>query len=413
MRWPGSMREWPADDVVLEYLRIGKTHAGSEPSETLVRLLTAESFQPFGLSTTRRVPDRAAHGRAVEAGLHAAELAMSLGRPDLASAALDGATSAPIDLGMYGEAMGTIEQRLALVPQIEDPWELGDIYAMATWTHMMLGDPRTALRYAEQGIALIDHRSAEGVALHCVSWAAFAEFQLGGWDSVLERAAMCSRMLGDRADAPPYFTAHAFCAAATIHRVRDEQLEFERQRAVVDSLLGATSGHHFQGAAAAWIASIAIREGRFDEADALLASSRTTVTDTPRPFIEMVQAELLAATERWDETPAYLDRTRSYASEAGLLALPHHLDRLEGRWAEAMGQVDAAAALLRGAVTGLSTLGHVWDAARCQLDLAEVLAAGDRRDDARSIAREALPVFRRLGARRELSRCEDIVGTAR
>ena len=406
MRWPGSMRTWPDDDVVARYLEIGKVHAGDEPSETLVRLLTAEAFQPFGSMTRRRPADRAVHDHAVHAGLQAAELAMSIGRPDLASAALDGAASAPIDLGLYGETRDTIARRLALVEEIDDEWELGDIYAMAAWTNMMLGDPRTALRWAREGAALLEEEGAEGVAIHSISWAAFAEFQLGEWDATLEREATCARILRDRAEAPPYFTAHAFCAAAMIHRVREELAEYERLRPALETLLGGFSTHSFQGAARGWVASLAIREGRFDDAEGLLATAREARTDTPRPFIEAVTADLLAAAERFDEVPAYLHETRTYASAAGLLALPCHLDRLEGRWAAAMDDTGRAVATLERAAEGLDALGHRWDGARCSLDLTEVLAGTDRRDDARRRLDAVIPVFAELGARAEIERCD-------
>ncbi|HSL10275.1 MAG TPA: adenylate/guanylate cyclase domain-containing protein, partial [Actinomycetota bacterium] len=80
MRWPGSMREWPDDDVVTRYLQIGFEHAGTATDETRVRLLAARAFMPFGLVTTRSYAgDREAHDRAVADGLEAADLALEIG----------------------------------------------------------------------------------------------------------------------------------------------------------------------------------------------------------------------------------------------------------------------------------------------------------------------------------------------
>ncbi len=333
-------------------------------------------------------------------------MASSIGRPDLASAALDGATSASIDLGLYGEVRGTIARRLALIEAIDDPWELGDIYAMTAWTNMMLGDPRTALRWAREGAALLEDEGAEGVAIHSISWAAFAEFQLGEWDRALEREATCTRILRDRAEAPPYFTAHAFCAAAMIHRVRGELAEYEQLRHALETLLGEFATHSFQGAARAWVARLAIREARFDDAAELLATARGARTDTPKPFVEAVTAELLSAAERWDEVPTYLVEARTYASAAGLLALPFYLDRLEGHWAAAVTEDgERAVAMLDRAASGLDALGHRWDAARCTLELAEVLTLAGRRDEASDRLVAVTGVFADLRSRVELERC--------
>ena len=409
MRWPGSMRAWPDDDVVLRYLELGLAHASQEPNETLVRLLTAQAFRPFGLATTRPdASDRRAHDDAVAAGLRAADLALSIGRTDLASAALDGAISAPIDLGLYGEARPTIERRLALVADIDDPWERGDIYAMAAWEAAMLGEPRTALRHAEAGCALLEEQGAEGVALHSAAWGAFAEFQLGEWDAALERLALCRRLLGDRADDPPYFAAQAFCSAAMIHRLRDEAAEVERLRPIIGKLLGDVATHHGQGSARAWTAWIAIRDGRFRDADELLAAARRLTTRTQRPLVESIAAELLAASERWDAVPAFLAETRAYAAEGRLLALPLHLDRLEARAAAARGDLEAAAARLAGAAAGFAELEIVWEAARCELEVAEAAAALGRDGAARAALGRAAPVFERLRSRAELTRCRSV-----
>ncbi|HSL10116.1 MAG TPA: hypothetical protein VLA82_02215, partial [Actinomycetota bacterium] len=334
-----------------------------------------------------------------------------IGRPDLASGALDGATSAAVDLGLYGDTRGPVERRLALADAVDDPWERGDIYAMATWTYVMLGEARTALRWAQEGANLVEEQGAEGVSLHSFAWGAFAQFELGAWDAALEWTVRCRARLGDRVETPPYFTAHAFCSAAMIHRLRDESAELEALRPTLRSLLGEGPVHHFQGAARAWMAWLAIRERRFDEAERLVEETRSTATDTPRPFIARVQAELLAAAGRWADVPAFLDEARAYAHDAGLRALPLHLDRLEARACAAAGDAERASRSFASAADGFAELEHRWEAARCDLELAETTVADDP-EAARRTAGRAIVVFRELRSVDELRRAERLVGAS-
>jgi hypothetical protein len=49
-----------------------------------------------------------------------------------------------------------------------------------------------------------------------------------------------------------------------------------------------------------------------------------------RPFSSQVLATTLAEAGAWERVPAFLSEARAYAARAELLALPAHLDRLEG-----------------------------------------------------------------------------------
>ena len=61
------------------------------------------------------------------------------------------------------------------------------------------------------------------MALHNLSWRAFAAFSLGNWEEVVD--AILPRVvttLGERRNDPPYFTAHAFGAAAFVRDARGD-----------------------------------------------------------------------------------------------------------------------------------------------------------------------------------------------
>ena len=403
------MTSWPDDEVVIGYLETGLDHAGDEPSEALVRLLTSKAFLPFGLSHPGPDAGGRDHELAVEAGHRAAELALELGRPDLASAALDGASSAAIDLGLYGRSWTTTERRLALVPSIDDPWELGDTFAMAAWEASMIGDAREALRHAEAGLELLDRQGAEGLVLHNLAWASFSEFLLGAWDSIVERRlALARQLLGERADRPPYFAQNAYGSAAFVHAVRDETEELEPLRPVLTFLSGQPSTSHGGGAPRTWVAWIDLRCERYASALDALDSARLIPTQTHRPFVEVVAADLLAGSERWDEVPTYLEETRAYAERAGLLALPAHLDRLEAQHRRATDDLASAARLLERATAAFDELEHRWEAARTRLLLAEVQAAADRDGEARRAIGGCLPVLETLRSVRELERARSL-----
>jgi len=74
--------------------------------------------------------------------------------------------------------------------------------------------------------------------------------------------------------------------------------------------------------------------------------------------------------------PAFLEDSRAYAAEAELLALPVHLDRLDGRTSIAAGRLEPGLDALERARGGYARLGAVWERGRTELDLAEAFASG-------------------------------------
>src|SRR5262245_34582827 len=220
MRWPGSMSYPPGEEVVRRYIDLGLERA-PDRSEDRIRLLTAAAFTPFGFA-----PIRGTTAGEVDAcrlqGLEAAETALEIGRPDLASAALDGASSALVTFGDYGAMVPIIERRLELAEHFDDPWESGDVYDMATWQWAMIGDFERARSYGERAFGLAQ-LGAEGLAIHGLSWLAFVELELGDWDRVVdELGPLVERLLGPRAENPPYFTQNMMGSLAVIEQIRGD-----------------------------------------------------------------------------------------------------------------------------------------------------------------------------------------------
>ena len=102
-------------------------------------------------------------------------MALELERFDLASAALDALGSIDVQFGRYGQTLPIIEQRLKVAQLIKNPWEIGDIHAMAAWTYAYTVDYRRAAEIALEGFEA-NQSETRGVRLHNLNWAAYAEY---------------------------------------------------------------------------------------------------------------------------------------------------------------------------------------------------------------------------------------------
>jgi len=401
LRWPGSMREAPSIEEVRHYLDLGFEHLDDDDAETSIRLLTLRAFEPFGL-TWRTGTDPADRERSYGSGIRAAELARGIGRSDLESAALDGAGSAIIDLGLYGQPrlQDLLERRLAIGEVTEDPWEAGDIYAMCAWNRALTGDFDESVRL---GLAGRDHAAGQAVGLvsHCLNWVGFSLFHLGDWDRLLDVFEEVKVLMGGRAEDPPYFMMSVFGAAAFVHAARgpagaERSLDFlERARG---------RAHMGTVGASYWLAWTLARHGSHERAWTVIEDADAAGTKILQPFRDAVVADLLALGERWQDVPAFLSESRAYASEARVRALPAHLDRLEGRASAAGGHLEDGLAQLRRAGADFGDLGATWERARTELDLAEALMRSGRPDEVGLLVATAEPDLERAGARIELGR---------
>ncbi len=403
MRWPGSMMRVPSEEDVRRYFELGFANVGETDSEEHVRLLFAAGFVPFAFGARRVIADQE-YERAAADGQRAADMAMRLGRPDLASASLDGVGATLWPRGLYGSSIPIIRRRLKLAETLEDPWELGDIHAVAAWSCALIGDYPEAVRLAKQG-EVLTAGEAPGMALHNLAWLAFAEFALGKWPAVIDEVLPRVRaVLGDRRDDPPYFAVHAFGSAAFIRDARGDPPATE----LISLLKRQSSVEGPSHQPHVWLAWILTRQGTREEVGELLERAAAIPSQVGRPFADQVRAVVLAEHERWDEVPAFLEQSRDFATWGGLRALSVHLDRLEGRAALAAGDVSHAVGMLAGASAAFEELGARWEKACTDLSLAEALIAADRRDEARERLHRASEVFEDLRSIREIQRSREL-----
>ncbi|TMK20479.1 MAG: hypothetical protein E6G68_04580 [Actinobacteria bacterium] len=321
-------------------------------------------------------------------------MARRLGRPDLESAALDAAMSGWTARGVYNRTKHLIERRLELVDSISDPWELGDIYGMAAWTAVCIGAYREASAFADKG-SVITVEELPGIAIHNLSWRAIARYRLGEWEGFFTDIATIEKLLGGRQ--PPYFGARPYAAAALVHEIRGN--------------LDAGKGEDLLKWSA-WLAPLLLRRGDPEEALRLVeGAEKTPRSHTLRAFNLETYCEVVASTERWDRAEEVLAVSRAFAAESDSATLAFAADVLEGRAAFANGDAARAILLLERGHDGLASFEVVWEAARCDLYLAEALISAGRRDEAAASLARGTPVFERLGAIAELKRSGELQGS--
>jgi class 3 adenylate cyclase/tetratricopeptide (TPR) repeat protein len=400
LRWPGSMRSRPSESRIRRYLELGLESSEGETDESRIRMLIGRAFLPWAISIQRPVTHEERQ-MARSDGERAAAMALDLGRFDLASAALDGAASATI--ARYGTTLALQERRLELVDRIEDPWEVGDIYAMMSWFLGYMGDFPRANTYAEEGIAK-GAGGFLGTVLHNLSWYAFSLFGQGEWDRILsEIFPTALEQLGERREDPPYFTGHLIAATAFILDARGDPGAVEA-RSRVERMAAGTSPP-----IRCWWAWLLLRRSHLATATKILDDLVSDDWSEIRPFSSQVYALALDQAADWASVPGFLSSERSYAAEARLVALPVHLDRLEGRAALAAGEAPRALELLTEASDGFERLGARWERACTDLSLAEVQNALGRTEDARSCVARALETFEGLRSLPEIERARSLL----
>src|SRR5262249_16596329 len=123
--------------------------------------------------------------------------------------------------GLWGKLRPVVDQRLEVAEALGDPWEVGDVYAMAAWSSFHVGRYRESLDFAGEGFART-RSSAQAMALYCLDWRAMARYRLGDWEAFSADVALAEEMLGERRDRPPSFAAEHVGAAALVHEIRGD-----------------------------------------------------------------------------------------------------------------------------------------------------------------------------------------------
>ena len=291
-RTRGSMRARPPREEASPYLELGMTSAGPGDGEELsARLLIVKAFWPASLGEGRGTEQEELDAR--ESGEQASAMALRLKRPDLASAALDGVGQFYEDRGLYGPHGRLVERRLDLAGSLTDPAELGDIYAMASWSSYHIGRYRDAERYADRGVEAT-LATAPNWALYCLDWRAVARCRLGEWETFFGDVSLIADLLGDRRGQPPGFASDHLGAAAFVHEIRGEQAEADRILEVIEWLEGEEARP--SAGLAVWKALLLARRGVFVRSRAALDLPQTLWHGYARGIVLEARCEILART---------------------------------------------------------------------------------------------------------------------
>jgi len=393
-RWPASMVSPPTQEEVARYVEIGLEYAAAE-GEARVRLLLARSMWVFAFGREGFSEEDAEVSR--RAGEEAFALAETLGRDDLASAALDGVQSIEFIVGLHGLTWPVIERRLAIVERLTDPWEIGDALQTAADTALAVGRYEDASRWASEGFERA--RGGPDVWRAGLAWRAIARFRLGQWDGALEDY---ERMEAERAvtrfGTTGYFTLTMWSCIALLHELRGERAASDRILARLDTeLVGGTPTVRV----IPFVARLFAHRGS-DEAFARIESSASLVgREMGLGLILEAQCDVTAELGRFELADETIGDSRAFAARAQLEALPFYADRLDGRAALARGDVSRALEMLARARDGFVALGAPWEAAVAQVWLGEAQLAAGQAGDACRCATEAFEVFDELRSVRE------------
>ncbi|TMK37784.1 MAG: hypothetical protein E6G58_00815 [Actinobacteria bacterium] len=392
-RWPGSIRGTPPDEAeATEVYELGRAALPPGDSEARIRLLGVRAGWPFGYPLSEDATEEDLRPFEAE-GIEAADVALRMGRPDLASGALDAANAAWTSHGYYNLTFPLWERRAELLPILTDPLEIGDCYAMGAWSLFELGRYPEALRVADDGLDQIAGKGPN-VELHVRSWRVAILHRMARWDEALAEHYLIRRLLDERRDDPPYFVGQATGASAMIHESRGDRVESDR---LAGTLVRIASG---SSRVQAFLLRLLAMRG---DAAATHSFERPRNWRIHANDLYEAEAELLATVGTWHEAPQLVEAMRRHEARTGTTALVAFADRLEGRAAVAAGDAARAEASLRAAIERFDRLEATWERALTEVDLARAVASVDRQDEARAIIAPAVDTFEGLRAAKDLA----------
>ncbi|MET0799890.1 MAG: AAA family ATPase, partial [Actinomycetota bacterium] len=396
-RWPGSMRVGPPEPEVRRVLEVGLAHLPPGDSRERVQLLGDQAAWPFAYPSLEFSEEELDHLEAE--ALEAAAAARRLGDADLMSAAIDQAAAPSLRRGRYGRALELEARRLPLIPQLSDPVEVGDVYAMMAWCSGEAGRWSDLVRYASEGEAAV------GVAinsrLHVLAWLTEGRFRVGDWDGAIRSFTATLDMLDDRRDDPPDYAVNAFAIATLIHVLRGARADADR----LFDLLKRTESDAGGVARRIWpyVCRVLVARGSLDEA-------RDRFDDRPpgwrlagAAFLEAM-CEWVPAADAWEQADGIVQEVRDAADDGDLVGSRLYADRLAGLARCQDGALDEGVTTLELARAGFLEHGAAWEVARTDLAIADAIGSGDLGDERRRRLHAASSLFEALGSVAELRR---------
>ncbi|MDH3249876.1 MAG: AAA family ATPase [Acidimicrobiia bacterium] len=396
VRWAGGVRHPPIPQELRARISRAGELLGPGDSVERVQLLTVVGFWPFA-TVGHPDTDLITEVEARTAALEAADMARRLGRVDLESAALDGLGSTHIFRGDYRAADEVTRRRCDLYESLADPWERGDLCAVAGWVAFQRGRYDESIRWATRGIenAGDDYPS---VALHCRTWRGLARFRSGDWFGVLEDlAAVEAEAIGGVA---PY-TTPLVAAAALVHHLRGDDDETDRLLAALvpsDEPEGPELSRW-----AEFVAPIFARRGDAETALEMIDCTAHRRASRQGQLL-IARCQVMIEARRWDRFGAFAGHCRRLAEQHGLEALLPAVEVAEAWCAFDTGEIEIALEQFEAGRAVADRMGDPWWTGTADLGLAAASARLGLDDRAVHHRARAIETFDRLGAVRELER---------
>jgi class 3 adenylate cyclase/tetratricopeptide (TPR) repeat protein len=401
VRWAGTMAHLPDEATAKAYLDLGLEHLPSGDGEARVRLMTVQAFWAHAFPETPTPFGDAAV--AEQTGTAAAEMAMRIGRPDLAVVALDSVQHNLQRQTRFAAAHVSARRRLDLAHEAGNLGELGDSYAVFAWNAVFTGRFREGYDAGLEGYERLIG-DAPLFAVHSLSWATLAAFYLGQWDEAQRCLDLVKAGLGERGERLTSGFASPWPAVAFVHEARGES---ERADELLDQAYSVEGGRL---RVSAYLSPLIVRTLllRGEIAAARERMEQVRGDKELAPLMTLAEAELLLCEERSHDLDSLAATARELGEWSGARYLGPAADRLSGRAAAARAEADEAARLLGLAAAGFDEIEMSIEAAVARLDAAEALQAAGRRDDARERVAQARPVLERVGYARELARADSL-----
>jgi DNA-binding NarL/FixJ family response regulator len=318
----------------------------------------------------------------------ASGIARRLDDPDLAFCALGYEGTGLVLRGRVAEGMRRVDEAAlaATNGEVRDHVVVGEIYCKM----LLCCELTLDVRRAQDWITTAD---AAGRAANGVQWiSAVCRMHYGGiltaagrWSEAEEQLSSSLRLHDSG------MRAMRSGSAVRLADLRVRQGRLQEASALLRD-------NEFDGQAVLPLARLHLFRGEPDVADAVLRRALGTGVETvlDAPALALL-AEVRAATGRMEEAQALHARLRLLAEESRLAHVQALSAQVAGVLRRATDQ-DGAVPCFEEALRGFTRAGLPWEAARCRLALARVLA-GTGGAVAAAEARAALDVFRGLGAR--------------
>src|SRR5581483_10489558 len=332
VRWAGTMRSLPPEEIARGYLAPALEGVGERESEGRVRLLTAQAFWGHGYPETESPEGDPV--RAEQIGSAAAEMAVRIGRPDLAVVALDSVQHNLQRRLRYDAAYESARRRLELARDAGDLGELGDSYAVAAWNAIYVGSFEEGRTLGREGFQLL-RADAPMYAVHALCWATLSSFYLGDWDACLHDFDLVVAGLGERGQSLTSGFAAPWPAVALIHEARGDRASSDR---VLEEVYEVEERSRKRRRVPTALSPLIVRTLLLrGEAQAARVRVEAVLDNDPAP--ENLPL-LLLAQERWNELGGLAAAMRRTHESSGARYLAAAAERVAGRVAAARG--DAA-----------------------------------------------------------------------